>query len=604
MTEKVKTLPEHSDLPVEYTWDLDQIYDNLDDWEKDFKALDGLLDDFMAFEGRLGESPAVLKQAIEASDRLERLAEKVYVFAHLRSDENTADSANRSLVDRASSKFSEISGDTAWFDPEIMAIDEKRMAEFLESDELAFYKRSLYELLRERPHTLSAKEERILGMSSDVMSSSSKTFSMLNNADMKFPEITDEHGDRIELTHGNYSNFLESGDREVRGNAFAAMMDTYKGLRNTIASTLDATVKRHVLSAKLRSYPSALEAALFSDNVPAAVYDNLITTVNEKLPILFKYFKLRAKAMTLDKLDMYDIYNPLVPECKIKVEWEQACEWVRAALKPMGEEYCEILENAFSQRWIDAMECRGKRSGAYSSGCYDTYPYILHNFTGTLSDVFTLAHELGHSMHSYYSHREQEYHYADYSIFVAEVASTTNELLLHHYLLGQNSDNNFQAYLLCHLADQIRGTIYRQTMFAEFEKMIHEKSAESIPLSADLLSNEYFALNRKYHGDWVAPNQRIEMEWARIPHFYYNFYVYKYATGLSAAAQLSKNILSGDKDKLDAYLGFLKAGDSKDVLDIMKDAGVDLSTPAPVAAALDELDEAVELLAEKLKIEL
>lgn len=594
MDKNIKKLPQHSELPEAMTWDLSPLYANMADWEADFASLDKLEATFISYKGRLAESARVLRDAIEASDALERVAEKIYVYAHLKSDENTADSTNRSLVDRASGRCAQLSGATAWFNPEIMAINEKNMSEFLASEKLAFYRTSLEKLLKERPHTLSAKEERILGLSSDVMNSASKTYSMLNDADMKFPVLTDEHGEKVTLTHGNYINFLESGDREIRRQAFNAMFTTYKQLRNTLASTLDATVKRHVLNAKLRNYPSALEASLFSDEIPVAVYNKLIETVHHRLPVLTDYFSLRAQVLGLDKLDMFDIYTPLVQECKVKVSWEDACKWVKAALKPLGEEYCAHLEQAFEQRWIDVNECEGKRSGAYSSGCYDSYPYILHNFTGTLSDVFTLAHELGHSMHSFYSRQAQEYHYADYAIFVAEVASTTNELLLHEYLIKQDNDDKLQAYLLCHQADQIRGTVIRQTMFAEFEKLIHDKAEQHIPLTADLLSEEYMKLNKQYHGSMVEANQLIEMEWARIPHFYYNFYVYKYATGLAAAGQLAKNILSGDTKKLDAYLGFLKAGDSKTPLEIMLDAGVDLTTPTPVEAILDTMQTTVD----------
>jgi oligoendopeptidase F len=293
---------------------------------------------------------------------------------------------------------------------------------------------------------------------------------------------------------------------------------------------------------------------------------------------------------------MFDIFNPLVPECKVEVSWEEAKEMVKEAFKPLGKEYCTNLNKAFEQRWVDVYENRGKRSGAYSSGCYDTYPYLLLNFHGTLNDVFTLAHELGHSMHSYYSHQEQDYHYADYRIFVAEVASTTNEQLLHNYLMKTTKDDNVKAYLLCHLLDELRGTIYRQTQFAEFELWMHQQAEKSVPLSADMLTEKYYELNKFYYGDSVEPHERIGMEWARIPHFYYNFYVYKYATGISAAIELSKNILSGDKKKIGDYFGFLKAGSSKDVLDIMKDAGVDLSTPEPVHVALDLFNDTVDEL--------
>lgn len=596
MSEKTKAITERSEIPLEKTWDLSRLYADTQSWENDFKKIDALLADFQALKGKLGESPSVLKKAFESEDRLDRLLEKLYVYSHLKSDEDTGNSTNRALQDRISAKAAEIEGETAWVEPEVMAIPEKKINEYLDSPELAFYKRSLEELLRGRKHTLSEKEERILGMASDILATPHKTFSILNDADLKFPEVNDGKGGKARLTHGSYRKFLENPDRAIRREAFDAMYDTYTGFRNTFSSTLDAMVKTHAFNAELRNFPSALEASLHPDKMPVSVYENLISAARKNLGALYKYFELRTKVFGLQKLDMYDIYNPLLPECKMEVSWEEACEWVKEALKPLGAEYCGILEKAFSERWIDVLESKGKRSGAYSSGCFDSPPYVLMNFNGTLNDVFTLAHELGHSMHSYYSDHAQDYHYADYRIFVAEVASTTNELLLHNYLLKKRDDKNFRLYLLNHLADEIRGTVYRQTMFAEFEKTIHEEAENSVPLTADKLSSMYSELNSEYHGPSVKPDKKIEMEWARIPHFYYNFYVYKYATGLSAAVALSKNILSGDKKKLDAYLGFLKAGDSKDPLDIMKDAGVDLSTSGPVDTALKEFSDTVDML--------
>lgn len=600
MSDNTKKSPSRDSLPEEMTWDLTVVYDNIDDWEKDFAAINELIEKVLLYKGHLGDGPEVLVDALRSMDEMERLAEKVYVFAHLRADENLGDSANRSLLDRVSIKFAEISGALAWFEPEFLALDPMLHQEYLSSSELKFYQRTINEMLRSKAHTLSSKEERLLGLASDVFSASHKTFSAFSNADLKFPVLKDEDGHDVELTHGNFIKFLESGNREIRKNAYEALYDTYSGFKNTLASTLDSTVKKHVFTSEVRGYKSTLDAALFSDNVPVAVYDNLISTVRSRLEPLHRYFGLRAKVMGLDKLDMYDIYNPLVPDCRMELTWEQAREHVELAVQPMGSEYCDVMRDAFDKRWIDVLECQGKRSGAYSSGCFDSPPYILMNFNGTLNDVFTLAHELGHSMHSWHSNHSQHYHYADYRIFVAEVASTTNELLLHHHLMQTNHDPSVQAYLLCHLLDQIRGTIYRQTMFAEFEKHIHVLSEHKTPLTPDLLCADYFKLNSEYHGDNVKPDQRVELEWARIPHFYYNFYVYKYATGLSAAAELSQNILSGDARKLDDYIGFLKAGDSKDVLDIMRDAGVDLSTPEPVEAALDLFDRTVTQLDELL----
>ncbi len=598
MSEEIARLPERGEIPEEMTWDLAPLYSNTDQWEHDFAKLGKLTGDFCESKGKLDSSPEVLAGAFKKLDELERLLEKIYVHAHLKSDEDLGNSENRGRLDRIMSKYAEIEGEIAWFEPEILDLPEIKFQEYQDSSELKFYRRTLTELERSRKHMLSAPEERILGLASDLFATPRKTFSALNNADMKFPVVKDSEGKSVELTHGNFIKFLEEPEREVRKNAFEGMYDTFNSYRNTFASTLDGTIKQHAFSAKLRSYPSALAAALHSDNLPVTLYLNLISSINDGLPALHRYFKLRTEVMGLDKLDMYDIYNPLAPDAKVEVSWDDACKWVKNAMSPLGEEYGNVLGRAFSERWVDVLECRGKRSGAYSSGCYDSSPYILMNYHGTLNHVFTLAHELGHSMHSYYSNQAQDYHYAGYRIFVAEVASTVNELLLHHYLLGEKGgDAGFRTYLLNHLVDEIRGTVFRQTMFAEFEKALHEQAENSIPLTPDLLCESYYELNGKYHGEFVAPDKRIEMEWARIPHFYYNFYVFKYATGFSAAAALSRKLLDNEPGAHDAYLGFLKAGDTKDVLDIMKDAGVDLTKPEPVQAVIKLFDETVSELA-------
>ena len=588
------------ELNDKMTWDLSAMYKDLAAWEADFNKIRPAAEKFLSYKGRLAESPAVLREAIEVSDEFDRLASRVYVYCHLKSDENTADNKNRARQEKVEALLASLAETDAWFDPEIMSIPDDIMEKFLASPELAFYKRSLLELLREKPHTLTEPEERLLGTLGDVLGSSDKAFEMLNDADMDFGSVKDENGKSAKLTHGSYRKFLESPDREVRKRAFKKMFSSYRKLRNTFAATLDGTVKRHVVSSRIRHYGSALEAALSGDNVPAEVYRNLIATVHDNLGAFYDYMKLRKEVMGLDKLDMFDMYNPLLPNCRKEYSFAQAVELVKAALKPLGEDYAKNLELAFTQRWVDVPERKGKRSGAYSSGCYDSYPYLLLNYNNTLNDVFTLAHELGHSMHSFYSNKTQEYHYADYSIFVAEVASTTNELLLFNHLLETTRDKDFRAFLLGHLLDEIRGTIYRQTMFAEFELLMHELSESGEPLSADLLCEKYEELNALYYGPHVKPDKLISMEWARIPHFYYNFYVYKYATGMSAAIQLAENLRSGDPAKREAYFGFLKAGDSKDVLDIMKDAGVDLSTPAPIEAALKFFGKTVNDLRNEL----
>ena len=582
------------------TWDLAALYPSLADWERDAKKIRPLTEKFAAYRGRLSESPAVMREAIEAQDAASRLTAKVYTYAHLLSDEDTSNNVNRARVDKLDALLASLSELEAWFEPEFMKIPDAKMKKFLASRELAFYRRSMEELLRDKPHTLSEPEERILGILSDALGSSAGTFELLNDADLTFGSVRDGSGKLVKLTHGSYRKLMEDSDRSVRRTAFKKLYRRYKEFRNTFASTLDGEIKTHAADAKLRKYPSCLASALSDDNVPEQVYTNLIDTVHAKLECFYPYMELRRKMMKLDKLDMYDIYNPLLPAVTERYTFDRAEKLVKEALAPLGEEYVRDLGRAFKERWIDAPERKGKRSGAYSSGCYDSYPYLLLNYNSTLDDVFTLAHELGHSMHSFYSHRAQKYHYAGYRIFVAEVASTTNEILLSEYLLKRAKTSEQRAYLYGHLLDEIRGTIYRQTMFAEFELKLHRKAEAGVPFTADELTNEYYELNKLYYGDAVKADPLIGLEWARIPHFYYDFYVYKYATGMSAALVLAKNLLSGDAAKREAYLGFLRAGDSKDVLDIMKDAGVDLSTPAPVAAALDYFGDTVE----KLRLEL
>jgi oligoendopeptidase F len=578
------------------TWDLAALYPSLEAWERDAAQIRPLTEKFAAYRGRLAESPAVMREAIEAQDAASRLTEKVYTYAHLLSDEDTSNNANRARVDKLSALLASLSELEAWFEPEFMKIPDGTMKKFLASPELAFYRRSMEELLRDKAHTLSEPEERILGVLSDALGSSSGTFSLLNDADLTFGSVRDGSGKLVKLTHGSYRKLMEEPDRDVRRNTFKKLYRRYKEFRNTFASTLDGEIKTHAAEAKLRKYPSCLASALSDDNVPESVYTNLIDTVHAKLDKFYPYMELRRRMMKLDKLDMYDIYNPLLPAVTDRYPFARAEKLVKAALAPLGEEYVRDLDRAFTERWIDAPERKGKRSGAYSSGCYDSNPYLLLNYNSTLDDVFTLAHELGHSMHSFHSRRAQEYHYAGYRIFVAEVASTTNEILLSEYLLKHAETSEQRAYLYGHILDEIRGTIYRQTMFAEFELSLHRKAEAGIPLTADELTEEYYDLNKLYYGDAVEADKLIGLEWARIPHFYYDFYVYKYATGMSAALVLAKNLLSGDAAKREAYLNFLRAGDSKDVLDIMKDAGVDLGTPAPVAAALDYFGDTVEKL--------
>lgn len=591
-------VPVRDRIPENMKWNLTPLYANAEEWEKDFKKLPRLLKKFQSYRGRLAESAEVLREAFEAADALDLAEEKLGVYAHLKHDEDTADAENAGRADRISAKGAEISGETAWFDPELMAIPKRKFDAFRKSAELAFYRRTLDETDRDRKHTLSEPEERLLGLASDALSNAGKVFSVMNDADLRFPAIKNARGKKVEVTHGNYLALLEDSDRRVRRDAFAACYDTYGSFKNTFAAILDGTVKSGVLEAKLRHYPSALAAALADDNIPVSVYTGLIDSIHAGLPHLHRYFSLRAKALGLDKLDMFDIHNPLVPAAAEVIPFGRACDIVRRALRPLGDGYGAILEHAFTDGWIDVRENRGKRSGAYSSGFFRTPPYLLLNHMDNLESVFTLVHELGHSMHSYHSDRAQEYHYAGYRIFAAEVASTTNELLLYHDLMAHAQSREVKAYLVNYLLNTIRGTAYRQTMFAEFEKDIYAWSEADKPLTADALSDRYFELNKQYHGPAVEPDDRIRFEWARIPHFHYGFYVYQYATGISAAAALSRDILAGRTDR---YFGFLRAGDSKDVIDILKDAGVDFTTSAPVDACMKLFGDTVSELEKLLK---
>ena len=592
-----KELQLRKDIPVELTWDLTLIYQNTDEWEKDFAALDELVNIFNAYQGRLSGSAAVLNDAIAALDNMERKLEKLYTYAHLKHDEDTAEPLAKSLENRASGKAAAISAACAWFEPELLAIDDEKISAMLNEKVLEFYKPSIEELLRAKKHTLSEKEERILGALSDVLSSPEDIYESLTDADLRFPAVRRENKDKVELTSGNYIKFLESSDRKVRKRAFKAMFGSYRSIVNSCASTMDATVKKHVVSARLRNYTSALDKALFADELPQELYRNLIASVHRHIPELTEYLKFRRKKLKLKKLDMYDLYTPLVKRDEHIYTYQEAQKMVLEAFAVMGEEYVSVVKRAFDERWVDVMECRRKRSGAYSSGCYDTVPYLLLNFNGTLNDVFTLAHELGHSMHSYFSHKHQEYHYASYPIFAAEIASTTNELLLHDYLMKKYADDPaMQSTLLVHLIDEVRACIYRQTMFAEFELDIHELREKDVPLTADLLCKNYYELNARYYGGAVKADELIKYEWARIPHFYYNFYVFKYATGLSAAMKFAANILSGDESLKEKYYGFLKAGDSRNVLDILRTAGVDFINYPVVDDALKEFGKLVKQL--------
>lgn len=589
---------EREEVAQEDTWNLEAIYASPDLWDQEFQRIDALLQPVIEMQGKL-TSPSALKKLFEADDALSRTVEKLYSYAHHREDENTKNSDNQGRVQRIMGKYAQVSAATSWITPEILQQDLETLKEWRNSEELADFTYSMDCLIRQKPHVLSDKEERLLSMAAEVFQVPQQTFNFLTNADMTFPDVADENGKPQPLSNGRFVKFLENKNRPVREKAFKTFYDEFIGFENTLASTIKGKVKLDNFKAQARNYPDALTAALQPDNVPTDLYNNLINSVHEALPAFYDYVDLRKEVLGLDELDMYDQYVPIVPDFEMKVNWKDAVEHVKNACQPLGEDYMRGVEECFNNRWVDVYETKGKRSGAYSGGCYDSPPYILMNYQGNLNWVFTLAHELGHSMHSWLANRQQPYRYAGYTIFVAEIASTTNEALLHDYLLKTSDDPRFKAYLLNHLCDSFKGTVFRQTMFAEFEKMMHEMDAAGEPLTAKSLSDAYYQLNKKYYGPSVKPDERISHEWSRIPHFYYNFYVYKYATGFCASQIFSQRILKSTEQK-DQYLSFLSSGGSADSLDLVKKGGVDLLNPTVLTDAFTTFKSCVKELRELL----
>jgi len=578
-------VPSRGDVPEALTWDLALLYASPEAWEADFARLDAVAAPVLAMQGKL-DSAAAVARLLDAETTLDRLLEKLHTFAHLRHDEDTTNDGNQARDARIRARYTEIAAQCAWITPELLAHPEGEIRAWMESPELKDCRRTLLKVLRNKPHVLSAAEETLLARGAEVLSASEQTYGLLTNADMAFPDIPGPEGQPLPLTEGTYRAHLESPDRKVRKAAFETLLGGYGKWQNTIASTLSATVKAHVFMAQARKFPSSLEAALFDDQVPVAVYDGLVRATHDALPLFHRYLDLRRRALRLPDLDMYDLYAPLVPSCAAKVPMEEAREWVMAACRPLGGEYGEALRMAFSSRWIDWPENKGKRSGAYSSGCYDSPPYLLLNHHDRLDDAFTLAHELGHSLHTWMANRAQPHRTAHYPIFLAEIASTVNELLLTHHLLEQNGDAPFRAHLLNHLCDSFKGTVFRQTMFAEFERDLHRWEEEGTPLTAEFLRGKYYELNKKYYGPGLAAHPSIALEWCRIPHFYFDFYVYKYATSFCAALVFARRLRAGEG--VDAYLGLLRAGGSQDPLEAVAAAGVDLRDTAVLREAFDE----------------
>ncbi len=601
MAADIKQLPERKDIPVEDTWRLEDIFPSDEAWEKEFKGILAELPKGDQYRGKLDESADTLWQALQFQDMITERLGRLYTYSHMRYDQDTGNTFYQGMDDRARNLYSQAASAFSYILPEILAIKEEKINQFMQDKkELSLYEQTLKEINLQRPHVLSAEAEALLAQASEVMGTASNTFGMLNNADLRFPTIKDENGEEVELTHGRYSRFLESSDRRVREEAFKAMYKTYGQYRNTFASTLSGTVKKDNFYAKVRHYDSARHAALSNNNIPETVYENLINSIHNNLHLLHRYVKLRKKLLGVDELHMYDLYTPLVKDVKMDISYDEAKEYILKGLEPLGEEYINVLKEGFENRWVDVHENRGKRSGAYSSGSYGTNPYILMNWQDNVNNLFTLAHEFGHSVHSFYTRKNQPYPYGNYSIFVAEVASTTNEALLNDYLLKTIDDESKKIYLLNHYLEGFRGTVFRQTMFAEYEHIIHKMAQDGEALTAESLTQKYYELNKKYFGDDIVIDEEIGLEWSRIPHFYYNYYVYQYATGFSAAAALSKQILEEGQPAVTRYIEFLKAGSSDFPIEVLKKAGVDMTSPNPVEEACkvfeDKLNELEALL--------
>ena len=575
------------EIPAEAKWAIEDLYKNDDEWEADFTRLKEHLPELSAYEGRLGESAQTLLSMQRLCDKMNMLAEKVYVYANQRLHENTDNAVYQNLASRAQSLLVEMSERTSYIEPEIMGLPEGTIEKYLqENGELRVYGQYFENMIRQKAHVLPGEMEKLLASAGELAESPKDIFSMFNNADIRFPKITGEDDTDVEVTHGRFISLLQSKDQRVRKDAFEALYGVYEKFRNTLAATYRANVKQEVFFARARRYGSDLEAALDGSHIPVSVYDNLIHVVHEHLPLMHRYVKIRKKLLGLDELHMYDLYTPMTENSGEHFSFEDAKKTVLEGLAPMGEEYLSHLKDGFEHGWIDVYENQGKRSGAYSWGAYGTHPYVLLNYQGTLNDVFTLAHEMGHALHSWYSDETQPYIYAGYRIFVAEVASTCNEALLIHHLLKKAKDPKTKAYLINYFLEQFRTTLYRQTMFAEFEKITHGLQEAGEALTAERLCSIYYDLNKAYFGEDICIDRQIEMEWARIPHFYTPFYVYQYATGFSAAIALSGKILREGEAAVEQYKKFLKGGSSMYPLELLRLAGVDMEQKKPVEDAL------------------
>ncbi|PLT35691.1 oligoendopeptidase F [Bacillus sp. V5-8f] len=591
----MKTYNSREEVPEQERWNLADIYENKSAWEQDYSRIGKMAEELKSFDGRLINA-MTLYSYLSKSEELSFLYRKVYAYAMLQVDCNTREAEHQALLDRASQLGQKISAANSFFMPFLLSLEEETLKRYIaEVEGLKYFEEDLLDSFRYKPHVLGKDQEEILSQMGETLSSPQKTFGMLNNADIKFGEVTDEHGNKVELTRGMYSKLIEHEDREKRREAYKAYYKPYIQMKNTIASTLSSAVKNNVLLSKLRNYPSAIEKSLFSDEVPLEVYENLIKATKDNIELMHKYLLLRKRTLGLEEVRQYDLTVPLVKGIKLEISYHDAYETMLNALKPLGNEYIDTLSYFKEKRYIDVRETPGKRSGAYNLGIYGVHPYILLNHQDDLDSLFTLAHECGHAMHSYFSSKHQPQITAGYSIFVAEVASTVNEILLIRYLLNTTEDKEMKKHLLNHFIDSFKGTFFTQVMFAEFEKIVHEKAERGEPLHSEAFNSIYENLFKEYNGsNLLVLDEEVKYGWSRIPHFYRPFYVYKYATGYASALSIADKILSGDQATLNSYLEFLKSGSSDYPLELLKKTGVDLTKPEPIQQALAIFGELVE----------
>ncbi|MBE7411697.1 MAG: oligoendopeptidase F [Leptospiraceae bacterium] len=592
---KEKKIPLRNEVKEKDKWDLSTLYKSESEWEKDYELLKKEIDEYSKFRGNLSKSIDFLISAIEFDLSFSRRFEKLYTYAHLKSDEDKTNSKYFSLVEKSMILHTKASSESSFLNPEIQSLPEDRKFELMKNSKYEKYKFYFEELFRYKPHTRSIEVEEILAMGGDAIGAASDIFSQLDNADLNFGIIENEKGEKIELSHGNFNSCLQSRDRSFRKRAFEKYYSVYDAHKHTIATSFSSSVKKDKFYANVRNFNSCREASLFANNVNPKVYDSLISAVTSNIDPLVKYLNFRKKVLGLDDLHFYDTYLPLVSSVNFTMSYEEGVQTCCEALEILGEEYVSTLRKGLLEGWVDRYENRGKRSGAYSSGCYDSYPYILLNYDeNNINSLFTLIHEAGHSMHTHYS-KTQPYMYSSYSIFVAEVASTFNEVLLSNYLLQKfKNDNSMTSYILNRQIDDIRGTMIRQTMFAEFEDVMHKFADRDEPISLELIRSEYRTLLSKYFKNGIVIDDLLELEALRIPHFYSAFYVYQYATGISAAISLAKKVLSGDKNSKSDYLKFLSLGGSVYPVDGLKIAGVDMTQPEPVNNAVNYFGELVD----------